>query len=147
MDLCHYNSTVFEPLHYFSRNYTSAITISHLFETYHYISILCVYEIFLTKLSSSSTSHLYLIPPPSLTAGVAAEPLHPRRRHGSQAAAGIPHEEHHQHEPWEATHLHGVNSLSLLQGIRVGIRARDGGGGGVGAATLALRASGRLRRL
>ena len=58
MDLFHYNYTVFEARHYFSRNYASAIIISHFFETCHYVPFHFVYEKFWTKIPSSSTSQL-----------------------------------------------------------------------------------------
>jgi hypothetical protein len=37
LDLCHYNSHVFEERHYYSTYYASAITILHLFEEFHYV--------------------------------------------------------------------------------------------------------------
>ena len=58
--LCHYNSTVFEARHYFLKNYASAITFWHLFEICHCALFWCIYEIFWTKIPSSSTSRPYL---------------------------------------------------------------------------------------
>jgi hypothetical protein len=37
--MCHYNFVVFEPHHYYSRDYVTAITILHMFEIRHYVRL------------------------------------------------------------------------------------------------------------
>ena len=56
MDLCHYNFTVFEARHYFSRNYASAITIHLPLEIRHYVR--------LTPCWAQLQAYPYAPPPP-----------------------------------------------------------------------------------